>query len=274
MPSAHPPVPSRILGELLASHPEAPSLLAEASHRQALAEHSAAMAGQAFGATQAARVCYEELRHRLDPRGRRPVHFGAGLVLLAVITAALALLNSVELVTALSETAVIPAALAATAVWLTGAWLAALASRDGRRALVAAIIAGGAALSVVLAALHGLATLSGWPPARAAIGGGVVSAGLIAVLAAGAAVLITRMEPASVCLTRRRWRRARSTHEAAARLQRGDAETASVVKQSWLGLVRTHVSAVASGDSEQLVRDTLALASALQEASRQRLDPP
>ena len=274
MRSAHPPVPARILGELLASHPEAPSLLAEASHRQALAGHSAAVARQAFGAAQAARVGYEELRHRLDPRERRPVHFGAGLVLLAVIAAALALLNGIELVTVLAEVAAIPAALAATAVWLTGAWLAALASREGRRALVAAIIAGGTALSLVLAALHSLATSSGWPPARAGIGAGVLSAVLIGVLAAGAAVLIARMEPSSVFLARRRWRRARSTHEAAARLQRTDAETASVARQSWLGLVRTHASAVASEDSEQLVRDTLALASALQEAGHQRLDPP
>jgi hypothetical protein len=82
------------------------------------------------------------------------------------------------------------------------------------------------------------------------------------------------MEPASVFVARRRWRRARSNCEAAARLQRADAEAAVVAKQCWLGLVRSYASAVAREASEQVVHDTLALASALQEARLSSLDPP
>ena len=133
MPSAHTTTPPRILSDLLASHPEAPSLLAEASHRQALAAQSAAAASQAFETEQAARVRCEELRHRLDPRGRRPMHFGTGLVLLAAMGAILAVLDGVELITVLTPKTAIPTAIAATAVWLTGAWLAALATRERRR---------------------------------------------------------------------------------------------------------------------------------------------
>lgn len=73
------------MGELLAGHPEAASLLAEASHRRALARVSAAAAGRAFATAQAARLRYEELRHRLDPRLRRTVGFGAGLIVLVLL---------------------------------------------------------------------------------------------------------------------------------------------------------------------------------------------
>ena len=44
------PRPSDILGRLLTSHPEAASLLAEASHRRALAEHSALVTVRTFQA--------------------------------------------------------------------------------------------------------------------------------------------------------------------------------------------------------------------------------
>jgi hypothetical protein len=274
VPPAHTMTPARILSELLGYHPEAPSLLAEASHRQALAAQSAAAAGQAFATTQAARVCYEELRHKLDPRGHRPLHFGSGLVLLAAMGAILAVLDGIELITVLSAKMAVAATIAAMAVWLTGAWLAALATRERHRALLAAIFAGAIALSLLLAALHGLPTLSGWPRAWADVGVGVLSAVLITVLTAGAAVLIARMEPASVFLARRRWQDAHSVHVAAVRLQRADVEAASVAKQSWLGLVRTHATAVAGEGGEQLAQDTLTLASALQEVRQTSLDPP
>ena len=42
------PTPARIIGELLTSHPEAESLLAEAGHRQALAAWSTADTGTKF----------------------------------------------------------------------------------------------------------------------------------------------------------------------------------------------------------------------------------
>ena len=274
MPSAHTTTPARILSELLASHPEAPSLLAEASHRQTLAAQSEAAAGRAFAGAQAARVCYEELRHRLDPRGHRPMHFGSGLALLAAMAAILAVLDGIELSTVLPAKMAIPATIAAMAVWLTGAWLSALAPREGHRTLVAAIIAGAIALSLLLAALHGLPTLSGWVAIWAGVGVGVLSAVLITVLTAGAAVLIARMEPASVFLARRRWQRAYSAHEVAAKLQRADAEAASVAKQSWLGLVRAYATVVAGDGGEQVVQDTLTLASAVQEVPRPSLALP
>lgn len=202
------------------------------------------------------------------------MHFGSGLILLAAMGGILALLDGVELIAVLTPRTAVPVAVAAMAAWLTAAWLVALAIREGRRALAGAIVAGAIALNLFLAALHGVKVLSGWPAVWANVGVGVLSAVLITVLTAGAAVLIARMEPASVFLTRRRWRRARSTYEAAARLQRADAEAAAVAKQCWLGLVRSYASAVAGEASEQVVHDTLALASALQEVRLSSLDPP
>src|SRR5262245_4810398 len=168
--------PARILRDLLASHPEAQSLLAEASHRQALAAQSAAASGQAFAAAQAARAGYEALRHRLDPRGYRPLHFGCGLVLLAAMGVILAVLDVIELRTVLSPEMAVPATLGDIAVWLASAWLAALAAREGRRALVAAIIAAAIALSLLLAALHGVPLLPGLLAIWANVGVGVLSA--------------------------------------------------------------------------------------------------
>jgi len=274
VPSAHTMTPVRVLSDLLASHPEAQSLLAEASHRQALAAQSAAASRQAFAAAQAARACYEALRHRLDPRRHRPLHFGSGIVLLAAMGVLLAVLDGIELKTVLSPGMTVPATMAAIAVWLTGAWLAALATREGRRALVAATVAGAIALSLLLAALHGVPLLSGLLAIWANVGVGVLSAVLITVLTAGAAVLIARMEPASVFLARRRWQRVRSSHEAAVRLHCADTEAASVAKQSWLALVRTYTTVVTGEGGEQTVHDTLALASVLQDARQPSIDPP
>jgi len=274
VPSAYTATPARILSALLAAHPEAPHLLAEASHRQALAAESATAARQAFSAAQAARVGHDELRHRLDPRGRRPMHFSSGLILLAAMGAILAMLDGVELIPVLTSKVAVPVTAAAMVAWLTAAWLVALAIREGHRARAAAVIAGAIALDIFLAALHGVRMLSGWPAVWANVGVGVLSAVLITVLTAGAAVLIARMEPASVFATRRRWQRARSTYETADRLRRADAEAASVARQCWLGLVRSYASAGAGEGNEQVVHDTLALASALQEARLSSLDPP
>jgi len=202
------------------------------------------------------------------------MHFGSGLILLAVMGTIVALLDGVELIAVLTPKIAVPVTVAAMAGWLTAAWLVALAMREGRRALAGAIVAGAIAVNLFLAALHGINMLSGWPAVWANVGAGVLSAVLITVLTAGAAVLIARMEPASVFFTRRRWRRARSTYEAAARLQRADAEAAAVAKQCWLGLVRSYASAVAGEASEQVVHDTLTLASALQEIRLPSLDPP
>ena len=65
------PTPSQILSELLTGHPKAVSLQAEASHCRALALCSATKVSREFTAAQAARLDYDELRHRLEPRRRR-----------------------------------------------------------------------------------------------------------------------------------------------------------------------------------------------------------
>ena len=57
----HRPTPATIIGALLTSHPEAASLLAEASHWRALAMCSAVFTRVKFTAAQAARLAYEEL---------------------------------------------------------------------------------------------------------------------------------------------------------------------------------------------------------------------
>ena len=81
----HMRTPAQIIGELLTGHPEAASLQAEASHCRALARCSAAHASEAFDAAQTARLGYEELRHRLDPRRARTVGLAAGLLTLTLV---------------------------------------------------------------------------------------------------------------------------------------------------------------------------------------------
>ena len=263
--------PSRIVGDLLASHPEAATLLAEASHRQALAAHSAAAASQTFTAEQAARLRHQELRHLLDPRHRRGIHLGAGLVLLAVLAAGLTMLDRLELSGVLSKPLAIQVAIAAAAVWLAGAWFTALASREGRRGLVAALAAAAVAMGLLLAALYGFSS----PSARTAGGSHAALGGLTGVLiiaiAAAAAVLIGRLESASALLARHRWQRLAAEHDAAVRLARADAEGASIAATAWLGLVRTHATTVACENDGHLVRDTLQLAAALHEPFWPRL---
>lgn len=212
----------------------------------------------------------QELRHRLDPRHQRPVGYATGLMLLAGSAAGLAALNGVELSGVFSGWTGVPTIVAATAVWLTGAWLAAVVRRERRRTLVLAVAASAAAFSLVLAALRSLIA----PPTRplhaeipgvwGRAGAGVVCVMLIDVLAIGAAVLIQRTEPGPVFLAKRRWRRARADHQAATRLAEADAEAASVARQAWLGLVRTQAIAAAGDGDMRLVESTLALAAALQ----------
>ena len=88
---------AQVIGELLTGHPEAVSLQAEASHCRALARSSAACASQAFDAAQAARLGYEELRHRLDPRRVRTIGLAAGLLTLTLVGVGLTLLDAIEL---------------------------------------------------------------------------------------------------------------------------------------------------------------------------------
>jgi hypothetical protein len=224
-------------------------------------------------AAQAARLSAEELRHRLDPRYDRPVHFAAGLALLAAVGAGLAVLTGMEFAGTLGERTIVPATIATTALWLTGAWLIVLAKRDGRRAVSATLIGAGSVLVLFLAMLHGFGTFSGRSTVWDHVGQAALPGLLICLLAASAAVLIARMEPASVLLARRRWHRARAEHAAASRLERADDEAASVAREGWLHLVRTQASTVGAEGGDYVVHDSVALASALQELGRPRSGP-
>ena len=268
MTAAAAPVPSDILGRLLTRHPEAASLLAEASHRRALAGHSALITARTFQAMQVARLGYEQCAHRLDPRHHRPMTVPAGLAILAGVAAALAVISYVELTGVLRAPMIAPTAVAVTAAWLTGAWLAVLAERDGRRDLLTAIAIVTSGASLMLAALHVLMTLPRWSPVRAA-GASVLGGVLIIALAAGTAALMARIEPSAVFSRRRTWKRAQAEYQAAARREQADTEAATVAGEAWLGLVRSQAAAVAG--HEDVLRDVVALALMLQEAGQPRL---
>jgi fatty acid desaturase len=267
----HRPTPATIIGELLTSHPEAGSLLAEASHCRALAKCSGVIARVKFAAAQAARLAYEELRHRLEPRRRHPINFGVGLLLLLVLSAGLAMLVLIELSGWLDgPTAAVPA-LAATAVWLTVAWLAVLAVLRRHWTLVAVVIGTALLLELLLVALHDLS-----PHPGGALGSGhdprstifaVLAGVFILMLTASAAVLMAHVES-----PRLRWHRARAAYEEAAATQQADAEAAAVAVEAWLGLVRIRATTIAA-DDERLVQDTVALAAVLIERDRPELPP-
>ena len=91
---------------------------------------------------------------------------------------------------------------------------------------------------------------------------GVLTGAFILVLTAGAAALMAHMEPASLLVARRRWHRARTAYEEAVETEQADAEAAAIAAESWLGLVRARVTAIAA-DEEHLVQATVALAAAL-----------
>ena len=250
---------------LLTGHPEAATLLAEASHRRALARISVAHADQAFATAQAARLGYEELRHRLDPRLRRTVGFGVGLVALVLLGAGLTLLDVIELGGMWS----LSADLAATAMWLAGAWLAALASRERHWQLVIAGVVAAVLLSLLLMSLHGLVGGPGSPASRESLLFGALVGVALFVVVVGTSVLMAHMEPGSLFWARRRWHLARAAHEAAVRLEQDDREAMAIATEAWLSLVRTQVSTVA--DDEHLVQETVALATALLEIGRPQL---
>jgi hypothetical protein len=265
---ADPRTPSQIMGELLTGHPEAASLIAEASHRRALVRSSATKAGQAFATAQAARLRYEELRHRLDPRLRRTIGFGVGLAVLILLGTGLTLLDVIELGGMWS----LPTDLAATAMWLTGAWLAAVASQERRWPLVIAGIAAAVLLSLLLMSLHGLSSGLGRPVSRESLLLGALVGVALLVLVIGAAVLMAHVESSSLFQARRRWHRARAAHEAAVRLEQDDQEAMAIATEAWLSLVRTQVSTIAS--DRHLTDETMALATALLEGGRPQLPRP
>lgn len=244
-----------LVGGLLASHPEARSLLSEASHCRGLAAHSGAVAAAASRAADLARLRSEELRHRLDPRGRRRGRYGVACALVAVIGVALAGLARIELARWIDVTGRPAGWLVATAVaaiWLSGAWLAATSGHT-RRALLAVAAVALAALLAALAQADGVG--SGLAGTLAA----VLYAVLSALLAVTAAALIARAESATLAGVRRHWRRAARHREAAVATAQGDAETAVVTRESWLGLVR----AATAAEDEELASDATAVAAAM-----------
>ncbi len=255
--------PSRVIGELLAGHPEARSLLTEAGHRAALARSSAADTRRAFAAAQDARTGYEGLRRRLDPRGRCTVNFSIGLLVLVLLGAGLTVLDDIQLGRLLSPAGTALLALAEAAVWLIGAWLAALASRERRKPAVIALASAGALLSFLLAVVHDLGR-------RDPVFGVLVSV-LVLSVAAGTAVLMNRMESARVFAARARWHRAKSARTAAIRVEQDDIEAMHVATEAWLGVVRAWAAA-ADGDDEDLVDRTVTLAVTLLEGSLPRGD--
>ena len=270
----HRPTPATIIGELLTTHPEAASLLAEASHWLALAACSAVFTDVKFTAAQAARLAYEELQHRLEPRRHHPIHFGLGLLILLIVGAGLAMLIVIELSGWLGGPGSALPALAATAVWLTVAWLAVLAVLHRRWALVIPIVGAAILLELLLITLHGLSP-AGTPasqPGRASMIFGILTGALILVLTVGAAVLMAQMESPRLQAARQRWHRARAAYEEAAATHQADAETAAVAAAAWLGLVRIRVTEIAA-DDERLIHDTMDLAAVLVERSRPELPP-
>ena len=190
------PAARELIAHVLDTHPDGQSLLTEADHRRTLAQQSARGAAEAFAMTKAARLGYEALRHRLDPRYGRTMHAGVAAVALAVVIAALLGLDRIEFAGILAGWMTAAAAAAATAAWAGCAWLAALAVREERRGRLIVIAAGAAAAGLLLAALHsaGSAVLRwpGWHPVWVSI----LMVLVILILVTTATEIITRTEPA------------------------------------------------------------------------------
>jgi hypothetical protein len=260
------PTPARIIGELLLNHPEAASLLARATHWRSLAVWSAAATRRKFAAAQAARLAYEELGHLLEPRGRHPINFAVGLLVLLALSAGLVMLNLIEL----DGSGSVWPALAAAAVWLTGAWLGAVAARQRRWPVVAALAGAGVLLVLMLVGLHAVGPHPAWSAVGSRAVSGALTGAFILVLTAGAAALMARLEPASLLVARRRWHRARAAHEDAAETEQADAQAAAIAVAAWLGLVRTRVTAIAA-DEHDVVQATVVLAASLVGNGRSQL---
>ena len=241
----------RMVGHVLATHPEAQSLLSEAGHRRALTAQSAAEVTRLFAVMQAARVGYEELRHRLDPRRTRTVHFGIAMALLAALCTVLVMFDAVAFDGVLTGP-VAAVAVAASAAWIGCAWMAAVAVGDEQRGRLATIITGAVALGGLLAALHGDARVPAPVDRWHQVGVGVIAVLLILVLVAVAAMLIARTEPAPLLLARHRWQHCQSAYEAAVRVQRSDAEAEAVARQGWRGLIQAHGQPSVNGDGQAI----------------------
>jgi uncharacterized membrane protein YhaH (DUF805 family) len=233
-----------LVGRVLTGHQEARSLLSESSHGRVMAEQSAAAADCAAAVADMARLRYEELRHRVDPRAERSLSFWTAFVLVIAIGAGLAALAQIELASLLGHEV---GAAAVAAVWIAGAWLATAARRAGHTGRAAAAWVAAVALAALLAVLHAVA-VRGWGQFLA----GLLWAMLSAAIAVTSAALMTRAEPVALAQARGRWLRAQAHHAAAVRTSLADAQNAAIARESWLSLVR---SAAAVPGDEQLARD-------------------
>ena len=166
----------------------------------------------------------------------------------------------------------VPTALAATAVWLTGAWLGAVAARQRRWTLVAAITGAAFLPGLLLVALHSIGPNPAWPDVGRRAVFGALTGAFILVLTAGAATLMAHLEPGSLLVARRRWSRAWAAYEEATKTAQADAQAAAVAMESWLGLVRTRITTIAP-DDDRLVQATVARAAALVDNGRPQLPP-
>lgn len=256
MPSSGVSAPSSVtVGDLLACHLDAASLLSEASHRDLLASQSEASARLATGSAREARLRFIELKHKLDPRDQRPLRGEVGLAVLVVVTAGLVELDAALFADGPAIGMAASLAMCATTTWLIAAWRGALAGREGDR-LSASIATGAAALSVLFGLVHLFSPGALGSPGFDATGLVVL---LVDALTFGAWAIIARMEPMSATAARRRWKRAERRARLAERQRDTDAQAAEQAVDRWLDLVRRHAVA----DQQEPVAQALSIASTL-----------
>jgi hypothetical protein len=255
MPAAGAHGHRQLVDMLIASEPDAESAVRAAIRDRELAADSDAAAAGAFAVLQATRRSYESQRDILDPRRRRPVHLVPALAVLAIFTAGLIVADRLELRAIQGGALLGPLVLAATAVWLGGAWRAALAARDHRHREAAALAGAAALLGLLLAALDELGPTASARPLRwSAYLPGVVLSLLVIGLVVATSALIERIEPACLHGLRRQRRRAECRYAIARRQADDDRERTAQALIAWLALVRLRVTAAAAGDEAMLER--------------------
>lgn len=257
MPSSGVSAPSSVtVGELLACHPDAASLLSEASHRDLLATQAEASARLATDSAREARLRFIELKHKLDPRDQRPLRAEFGLAVLFVVTVGLMTLDAMLLADALGARGPSSLPMCATTTWLIAAWRGALAAREGDHRLSVSIATGAAALSVLFGLVHFLNPGALSSPGFDATALTVL---LVDALTFGAWAIIARMEPMSATAARMRWKRADRRARRAERQRGADVQAAEQAIDRWLDLVRRHAAA----DQQEPVAQALSIAATL-----------
>jgi hypothetical protein len=240
------PAAREVVARVLDSHPEGQSLLAEAGHRRSLADQSALVVAEAFSMAKTARLGYEALCHRLDPRHLRTMHVVLAVALLVAVIVGLMGLDDIEFASVLPGWMSVAAAAAATAVWTGCAWLVALAAREERHGRLITVGIGAVAAAVLLAGLNGESSSAHWGSGWHRFGVSVLVALFILGLVTVTTEIIRRTEPASLLLARRRWHRAWENYATAVRTQRSDAEAAVVAAEEWCSLVDAYATSYAA----------------------------